>query len=102
MRPRLAIEASTSTDADLFWQIIGVLLKRIQRRMAVMVLKAFPLDYDGKEIVEPEMAFGRRQRALIHLYQRRLGAEPVPHKESAEVGWMLRPIYDGARPETAD
>ena len=54
--------------------------------MAGTVLKAFPLDYDGKETVESEMAFVRRQRALIHLYQRRLGAEPVPHKELAEVG----------------
>jgi hypothetical protein len=55
-------------------------------RCAVMALKAFPLDYEGKVTQETQLAFARRQRALTRLYLRRLQPEPVPHKELAEAG----------------
>jgi hypothetical protein len=97
---RLVIEAKTSSDVESSWQTIDALLKRIRRRLAVMVLKAFPLEYEGKVTEETRPEFARRQRALSRLYHRRLGAEPVPHKELAEAGWMLRLFNDGARPRS--
>jgi hypothetical protein len=48
--------------------------------MVVMVLKAFPLDYEGEVTAENRPAFEHRQRALIRLYQRRIGFEPVVTK----------------------
>lgn len=89
-----------SAGVESAWQIINLLLKRIRRRIAVMLLKAFPLDYEDQETEETQRAFARRQGALVRLYRRRLGAEPVPHKQLAEDGWMLRLINEGARPKT--
>jgi hypothetical protein len=63
-----------------------------------MVLKAFPLEYEGKITAENRAAFGRRQLALIRLYERRLGFRPVPHKALADEGWVLRLINDHAAP----
>jgi hypothetical protein len=99
---RLVIDANTSADVESVWQIINALLKRIRHSMAVIILKAFPLDYEGKVTEETQLAFARRQRALGRLYHRRLGVEPGPHKELAEAGWMLRLINAGARPGRND
>ncbi|ANW02708.1 hypothetical protein [Bradyrhizobium icense] len=96
---RLVINAKTSADVEAAWQIIDALLKRVRRGMAVMVLKAFPLDYEGGVTAENQPAFERRQRALMRLYQRRIGFEPVPHKALADEGWMLRLFNEGARPD---
>jgi hypothetical protein len=64
-----------------------------------MVLKAFPLEYEGRVNDETRPAFSRRQQALSRLYRRRLNAEPVPHEELAQAGWMFRFFKDGARPD---
>jgi hypothetical protein len=93
------IDAKTSADVEAAWQIIDALLNRIRRGMAVMVLKAFPLDYEGAVTAENRPAFEHRQRALTRLYQRRIGVEPVPHKTLADEGWMLRLFNEGARPD---
>jgi hypothetical protein len=63
------------------------------------VLKAFPLEYEGNVTPENRLAFERRQRALIRLYQRRIRFEPMPHNELAKEGWMIRLFNDGARPD---
>lgn len=96
---RLVIDARVSTDVEAAWQVINALLRRIQRRLAVMVLKAFPLEYEGNVTAESRPAFERRQRALIRLYRRRIKFEPMPHKALAEEGWMMRLFNDGAHPE---
>ncbi len=96
---RLVIEAKASTEVEAAWQIIGALLQRMRRGVAVMVLKAFPLEYEGNVTPENRLAFERRQRALIRLYQRRIRFEPMPHNELAKEGWMMRLFNDGARPD---
>lgn len=96
---RLVIEAKASTEVEAAWQIIGALLQRMRRGVAVMVLKAFPLEYEGNVTPENRQAFERRQRALIRLYQRRIRFEPMPHNELAKEGWMMRLFNDGARPD---
>jgi hypothetical protein len=62
---RLVIAAKTSADVEAAWQIIDALLTRLRRGMAAIVLKAFPLDYEGEVTAENQPAFDRRQRALI-------------------------------------
>ncbi|MFB9265375.1 hypothetical protein ACFFWD_19825 [Bradyrhizobium erythrophlei] len=96
---RLVIDANAWADVEAAWQIIDALLKRIRRSMAVMVLKAFPLEYEGKVTAENRPAFERRQRALVRLYRRRIGFEPVPHKSLADEGWMMRLFNGGAWPD---
>ena len=76
---RLVIDAKTLADVDAVWSIIDALLTRIRRGMAVM-LKAFPLEYEGKITAGNRAACERRQRALVRLYERRLGFRPVPTK----------------------
>jgi hypothetical protein len=96
---RLVIDAKRSDDVEASWQIIDALLTRIRHGVAVMVLKAFPLEYEGKITAESRPAFEQRARALARLYQRRLGFKLVPHKELADEGWMLRPFKDVAWPD---
>jgi hypothetical protein len=65
--------------------------------MAAILLKAFPLRHEGN--VAEETAFERQQRALVRLYQRRLGFELVSDASLAREGWMLRSINDSAKSE---
>lgn len=95
---RLVIDAQTPSHSRATWTIINSLLQRLCRRdMAAIVLKAFPLESEGD--VTDETAFERRQRALVRLYQRRLGFKPVSNPSLAGEGWMLKLINDGAEPE---
>lgn len=61
---------------------------------AIMALKAFPLEYegysgdDGDEGAEFDIAFRRRRRALVRLFQR-YGFELFPGKSGGD-GWMFR------------
>jgi hypothetical protein len=76
------------------------LLQRVCRRgVAAIVLKAFPLEYEGNTTNENGAALERRQRALVRLYQRRLGFQPVSDPPLAHEGWMLKLINEGAEPE---
>ena len=97
---RLAIDAKTASRSHATWTIINSLLQRLCRRdMAAIVLKAFPLEYEGNTTKENRAAFERRRRALVRLYQGRLGFEPVSDPPLARAGWMLKLINDGAEPE---
>lgn len=61
---------------------------------AILVLKAFPLEYEGycsregKDGVDYDVAFRRRQKALFRVFDQE-GFEPFPGA-SGQVGWMLR------------
>jgi hypothetical protein len=67
--------------------------------VAAIVLKAFPLEYEGNANEENRAAFERRRRALVRLYKMRLGCEPVSDPSLDQEGWMLKLINDGAKPE---
>jgi hypothetical protein len=97
---RLAIDAKSASGSHATWTIINGLLQRVCRRgVAAIVLKAFPLEYEGNTTNENESALERRRRALVRLYQRRLGFEPVSDPPLACEGWMLKLINEGAKPE---
>jgi hypothetical protein len=97
---RLAIDVQTASHSRATWTILNSLLQRLCRRdMAAIVLKAFPLEYEGNAAKDNSAAFERRRRALVGLYQRRLGFKPVANPSLAGEGWMLKLINDGAEPE---
>ena len=56
-----------------------------------MVLKAFPLEYEGNvpKGSELEIAFKRRVRAMIRYYQRIFGVRPFDG-EYGDAGWLWR------------
>jgi hypothetical protein len=75
---RLAIDARSASPNHSAWTIINSLLQRLCRRgMAAVVPKAFPRKYEGNATEENQAAFERRRRALVRLYQRRIGFELV-------------------------
>lgn len=100
---RLAIDAKTASHSRATWLIINSLLQHLCRRdMAAIVLKAFPLEYEGDATKENGATFERRRSALVRLYKRRLGFEPASDASLAREGWLLRLINDGAAPERRD
>jgi hypothetical protein len=97
---RLTIDAKTALQSRATWTIINSLLQRLCRReIAAIVLKAFPLEYEGNATKDNSAAFERRRRALVRLYQRRLRFELVSDPSLAREGWMLKLINDGADPD---
>jgi hypothetical protein len=99
-RAVLMVGGLTLRQSHATWMIINSLLQRLCRRdMAAIVLKAFPLEYEGNATKENRAAFERRQRALVRLYRSRLGFKPASDSSLAREGWMLKLINDGAEPE---
>jgi hypothetical protein len=67
-------------------------LRSLFRRPGLLVLKAFPIEYEGN-VTNPELraALKDRQRAMFRHYRRLLSVEPLP-SAAAEDGWMWRPL----------
>jgi hypothetical protein len=96
---KLAIDAQTTSRSHATWTFVNSLLQRVCRRgVAAIVLKAFPLEYEGNTTKENRAAFERRRRALVRLYQGRLGFEPVSDPPLAREGWMLKLVNNDADP----
>jgi hypothetical protein len=97
---RLAIDSRSVSHTYGTWTIINSLLERLcLRDTAAIVLKAFPLEYEGNVTKGNLTAFERRRRALVRLYKFRLGLKLVPDTGLAYEGWMLKLINTGAEPE---
>ena len=76
--------------ARLTNQVIGRM-----RGYAVLVLKAFPLEYQSAVDPPVEKAFQHRRRAMMRYYQRVLRVEPVKRRRNRtygtpDIGWMMR------------
>lgn len=75
-------------------ELFKKLLQPWRSTHAIMVLKAFPLEYDGycsfddSDGLNFDIVFHRRRRALVRMFER-VGFEPFPGKPGAD-GWMLR------------
>ena len=67
---------------------------------AVIVLKAFPLEYEGTTTAENERAFEHRRLALMRLYSKRLGVTPLSGSAEAD-GWMYRLVHAPLPPRVA-
>ena len=65
-------------------------------KYAVMVMKAFPLEYEGMANAANAVAFKRRQRAMRRYYGSLFGVKPFPGRDGQE-GWLWRahPRWEG-------
>jgi len=96
---RLQIEARSSAESNAAWQLINRFLKdhfppRPKSRCdqaSMIVLKAFPLKFEGADDKANSPEFRRQRAAMMRLYHHRLGAEPLPGKNGLK-GWMFVPI----------
>ena len=91
---RLAIK-STSRSPDV-WSLISELIGReFARRGSLLMLKAFPLEYEGRASADSPAAirkrFRRRCIAMRRYYAHRLGMSAVPGPYGEE-GWMWRAL----------
>ncbi len=78
----------------------ALIRRRYEGRFSVLVLKAFPLEYEAAvpEGSPLERGFALRQRAAQRLFTRVLRVHPLPGDAGAE-GWMWRPLRgDAPRP----
>jgi hypothetical protein len=67
--------------------IANRILALTERSRALLVLKAFPLEYEAHGNRALNAAAGRRQRALVRHYRRLLDLKPLPGS-AGETGWM--------------
>lgn len=84
MMPRFA-------NGDLFRLAARTLVEKVSPHYSIMVMKAFPLEYEGEvqEGSDLAIAFKRRARAMMRYYQRIFGARPFDG-EYGEDGWLWR------------
>ncbi|MBC2665679.1 hypothetical protein H7F51_09095 [Novosphingobium flavum] len=59
---------------------------------SLLVLKAFPLEYEGKASAQYERSLTRRREAMMRHYRSTLGVAPFPGRDGDD-GWMyaIRP-----------
>lgn len=76
---------------NLWWKVANHLLFNEMDRWSVLVLKAFPLEYDGNVPDGSASApfFAQRQRAMVRYYGRTLGMTALPRLHGRE-GWLYR------------
>lgn len=85
---RLRIDAVSANESRVVWDLIKVVLSRLRRTGAAgVILKAFPLEYEGKVTDDNRNAFELRQRAMLRHYSRRLGVRTLPG-ETGHSGWQ--------------
>ena len=90
---RLEINAKTKSQSAAVWVLINRLISRQflarrgkRNRAAIILIKPFPLEYEGKVTKENNCAFERRRAAMIRHYQTRLGAKLLD--ENSADCWM--------------
>lgn len=64
------------------------------KEAAYLVLKAFPLEYEGKVQPDVAQAFQRRRTAMFRHYHHHLGVELMPGW-AGKSGWMWRSLKTG-------
>jgi hypothetical protein len=86
---RLAIRATTRSP-DIWSLIDGLIGKEFATRGSMLILKAFPLEFESDSRTQRQR-FLKRARAMSRYYQRRLGVRIVPGPYGVE-GWMWRAL----------
>jgi hypothetical protein len=78
-------------NGDLFRLTSRTLVEKVSPHHSIMVMKAFPLEYEGEvlEGSELETAFKHRARAMMRYYQRIFGVRPFDG-EYGDDGWLWR------------
>jgi hypothetical protein len=70
-----------------FSAAVNVLIQRLFKGRSLLILKAFPLEYEGRVTGANAGSFHRRQKAMKRHYERILGVSPFPGADG-ENGWM--------------
>lgn len=92
---RLVIAVS---NADIWPALTAAMDKAFKRRGGTMVLKAFPLEWEGAADGRPvadEPMFARRLAAMRKLYRQKLGMQDIPDNEE---GWMWKAVGHACPP----
>lgn len=88
---RYAWIAPEHAGGSLFSKCSHALIDRFCPRYSILVIKAFPLEYEGREIAA-NPAMGRavdcRERAMVRYYGSVFGVRPFPGK-AGEEGWLF-------------
>ncbi|MGD9966384.1 MAG: hypothetical protein AB7T59_07680 [Hyphomonadaceae bacterium] len=73
-------------------QILNAFVRTACRGYSLVILKAFPLEYESKLGDEPalKVGFEHRKRAMQRYYARSLGMKPFPGP-TGDAGWMWKP-----------
>jgi hypothetical protein len=101
---RLRIQAATMAESITAWSLIEDLIVRLTKgreRACLMILKAFPLEFESKRPQELnarkeyDRRLQARQEAMCRLYRARLKVEPLPGRFRK---WMWRALTDRPPP----
>lgn len=65
----------------------NVLIEKLYRNRSLLILKAFPLEYENKITDGNEAAFLRRQKAMQRHYSKIFDVTPFPGSDGGD-GWM--------------
>jgi len=87
---RLWVEPGQRTSG-VWIPVVHELFRRVRRQTAIIIAKAYPLEYEGKlpDGAPERSAFERRRRAMTRYYQRHLGLRPLPGPFGEE-GWVWK------------
>lgn len=90
---RLAIDSSLDTGRKALGRLSEYLKMEFGRRASILLLKAFPLEFENS--VGPEkdrqLMLQRRSQAMLRLYSVTLRVRPLPD-QTFHPGWMWRPL----------
>ena len=78
-------------NGELFRLAARTLVEKVSPHYSIMVIKAFPLEYEGEvsEGSDLEIAFQGRARAMMRYYQRIFAVRPFDG-EYGDDGWLWR------------
>jgi hypothetical protein len=98
---RLAISRK-SKSSEVWCLVAQVITREFSRRGSLLLLKAFPLEFENRFTeASPAAArskFDARRRAMQRHYSHRLGVRSLPG-EFGDDGWMWRPLRYCPTPE---
>lgn len=77
------------SDTDAVWKGIAEGIEREFKRSSILVLKPYPLEWEGEVTPDNEDSLVRRQAAMKRYYRRRIGVDTVDGDPGK---WMWRPI----------
>lgn len=83
---RLKSTAASSEIAEL-WDAINRIIATSCRRPALLMLKAFPLEFEGKGDLRSDVAFERRLVAMERHYHHRLGVGSLIRTPTTSIMW---------------
>lgn len=87
--------AQTAALKPWLRKALELVLQDIFGDRSLLILKAFPLEYEGSVSADNKIRFLARQRAMMRFYSTTIGVQPLPG-ESGGAGWMYA-IPEGMR-----